>query len=94
MSILENIIEYGFSSSLLVNAALFIPQIITLLKTKSARGASLITFVGFNIIQIFTMLHGVLTHDYLLVGGYILSILTCGTVSVLIIYYRYVKKEA
>jgi MtN3 and saliva related transmembrane protein len=92
MSIMDTVIEYGFSSSLLVNAALFIPQIITLIKRKSAMDASLLTFAGFNVIQLFTMLHGLLTHDYLLVAGYILSILTCGTVSVLIIYYRYIKK--
>ncbi len=92
MFITEYIIEYGFSISLLVNAALFIPQIITLLKSQSAKGASLITFAGFNVIQIFTMLHGLKTHDYLLAGGYLLSIVTCGTVTALIIYLRYIKK--
>lgn len=86
------IIEYGFSISLLMNAVLFIPQIMALLKNKSAKGTSLITFAGFNIIQIFTMLHGLMYHDYLLAGGYLLSIITCGTVTVLIFYYRYIKK--
>lgn len=93
MSIIETIIQYGFSISLLVNAALFIPQIISLLKSKSAKGISLITFAGFNIIQLFTMLHGLYLGDYLLAGGYLLSIITCGTVSVLICYYRYIKIE-
>ena len=88
----QYIIEFGFFISLLVNAILFIPQVITLLKTKNAEGLSLITFVGFNIIQVFTLLHGLITHDYLLVGGYLLSILTCGAVSMLILYYKYLKK--
>jgi MtN3 and saliva related transmembrane protein len=91
MSTTEYMIQYGFSISLLVNAALFIPQFITLIKKKSAAGVSLITFAGFNIIQIFTMLHGLLEHDYLLAGGYFLSIITCGSVSFLIVYYKYIK---
>ncbi|KTD56225.1 PQ-loop domain-containing transporter [Legionella shakespearei] len=93
MSLTESIVQYGFSISLIVNAALFIPQIISLIRTKSAKGISLITFGGFNVIQLFTLLHGVYVEDYLLAGGYLLSIATCGTVSLLIIYYRYVRKE-
>ena len=91
MSITNYIVQYGFSISLLANAALFIPQIITLLKKKSAVGVSLITFLGFNIIQLFTMLHGIIEKDYLLAAGYFLSILTCGCVSFLIVYYKYIK---
>lgn len=89
MSVTESIIQYGFLISLLVNAALFIPQIITLLKTKSSQGLSLVTFGGFCIIQLFTLLHGIYAKDYLLAGGYFLSIVTCGTVTLLICYYRY-----
>ncbi len=91
MSITEYVVQYGFSISLLANAALFIPQIITLIKKKSALGVSLVTFVGFNIIQLFTLLHGLLEKDYLLAGGYFLSLITCGWVSCLIVYYKYVK---
>lgn len=85
----EWIIQLGFSLSLLVNALLFIPQIITLIKTKSSQGLSLVTFAGFNIIQLFILLHGIVVGDYLLAAGYFLSIISCGSVSVLIIYYRY-----
>lgn len=93
MSLTENIVQYGFSISLIINAALFIPQIISLIRTKSSKGISLITFAGFNVIQLFTLLHGIYVDDYLLAGGYLLSIITCGTVSLLIIYYRYIRKE-
>ncbi|MBA2651055.1 MAG: hypothetical protein H0U73_02100 [Tatlockia sp.] len=92
MSISGYIIQYGFSLSLIVNAGLFIPQIIALVKTKSSTGVSLLTFAGFNIIQLFTMLHGWFIGDYLLAVGYFLSILTCGSVSFLIIYYKFIKK--
>lgn len=86
------IVEFGFSISLLVNAVLFIPQAWIIFQTKSVKDVSLLTFVGFNVIQLFTLFHGILTHDYILVLGYLLSILTCGTVSVLIFYYRYIKR--
>lgn len=85
------IVEFGFSISLLVNAILFIPQAWIIFQKKSVNDVSLLTFVGFNVIQLFTLLHGLLTHDYILVFGYFLSIVTCGTVSGLIFYYRYVK---
>lgn len=86
------IVEFGFSVSLLINAFLFIPQIITILKSKSAAGVSLITFGGFNIIQLFTLFHGLVSGDYLLATGYFLTILTCGTVTALVFYYRFIKK--
>ena len=86
------IAEFGFSISLLVNALLFIPQARIIFRTKNVNDVSLVTFVGFNIIQLFTLLHGLITHDYILVLGYFFSIVTCGTVSFLIIYYKYIKK--
>jgi MtN3 and saliva related transmembrane protein len=88
MTIFETLIHFGFSLSLLVNAMLFLPQILSLARRKDATGVSLITFLGFNVIQIFAVLHGFLTKDYILAAGFFLSILTCGTVSLQIIYYR------
>lgn len=88
MQFAHMMIEFGFGASLLANALLFIPQIISLLKKKSSEGLSLITFLGFNVIQIFTLFHGLSTHDDLLVIGYLFSIVTCGTVSFLIAFYR------
>ena len=85
---LEIIIETIFSLGLFINAALFIPQIIQLYKIKDSKGFSLITFVGFNITQLFIVLHGILHKDYLLIIGYLLSFFTCGIVTLMIIYYR------
>jgi MtN3 and saliva related transmembrane protein len=76
-----------------VNALLFIPQITTLLKHKTSKGISLITFAGFNIIQLFILLHGLIEKDYMLALGYLLSLITCGSVTVLIIFYRYFKVQ-
>lgn len=82
-------IEILFSLGLFINALLFIPQAIKLYQTKNSKELSLLTFGGFVIIQFFTLLHGYLHKDYLLMLGYFLSILTCGLVLVLIIKYRF-----
>jgi len=82
------LIEMFFSLGLFINAALFVPQAIQLYRTKDSTAFSLLTFGGFNLIQIFTMLHGLLQHDYILATGFLLSVLTCGTVTVMIVVYR------
>lgn len=82
------LIETGFSISLLANALLFIPQIIAILRKKSSSSLSLITFLGFNVIQLFTLCHGIIVQDYLLAAGQLLSLMTCGAITVLILYFR------
>ena len=86
-------IEFFFSCGLFINALLFIPQIIRLWSRKDSKEVSLLTFGGFNIIQLTALLHGVIHSDYILTIGYALSILTCGAVTFLIIYYR-IKNRA
>jgi MtN3 and saliva related transmembrane protein len=83
-----NIIELIFSSALFINGALFIPQALRLIKQKNSEEMSLITFFGFNLIQIAIILHGIIMQDYLLIIGYAFSLLSCGTVTALIILYR------
>jgi len=86
-----------FSMALLINALLFIPQAIKIWREQTARGVSLITFLGFWIIQLVIVIHGIIKHDYLLALGYLLSMLTCGVVILLAVYFRhnnsYVKGE-
>lgn len=85
---LKDLVEFIFGLGLFLNAALFIPQIISLYKAKTAQGVSLLMFMGFNFIQLSTVLHGYYQNDYLLMIGYLLSLLTCGMVTSLIILYR------
>ena len=85
---LRIVVEFLFGIGLFINAALFVPQIVVLLREKHSKDLSLITFGGFCLIQFFTVLHGIYVHDWLLVIGYVLSIATCGAVTVLAIYYR------
>jgi MtN3 and saliva related transmembrane protein len=85
---LYHVSEMMFSLGLFINAALFIPQVIKLYQTKKADEFSLVTFLGFCFIQIFTVIHGYLHKDYILLAGYLLSLLTCGALTGLIIKYR------
>lgn len=71
-----------------VNAMLFLPQAIKIYKTKNVQGLSWITFFGFNLIQIFTILHACIHSDYALMFGFMLSFVTCGIVAFLIFFYK------
>jgi MtN3 and saliva related transmembrane protein len=77
-----------FGLGLGCNAALFVPQIIALWRKKTAEGVSLVTFAGFSVLQVVGIIHGVLEHDWSLILGMSASLLTCGTVTVLAIFYR------
>lgn len=80
--------ELIFSLSLFINALLFVPQAITILKEKTAQGVSSITFLGFFIIQCAIALYCIINKDYLLIVGYLLSMVTCGTVVYLIFFNK------
>jgi len=84
----EVIIETIFSISLFINAILFVPQIIQLYKIKNSKSFSLTTFVGFNLIQLSILLHAFLHKDYLLAIGTGLSLITCGIIVFMILFYR------
>src|SRR3990167_9389215 len=77
-----------FASALFINALLFLPQLRLMIKTKSSRDVSLVTFLGFLIIQLTVVLHGIIHQDYLLIWGYSLSMVVCGILVALIFYYR------
>ena len=73
---------------------LFIPQAYRLFKKKDSKELSLLTFGGFNFIQLFIMLYGIIHQDTLLIVGYSLSFMTCGSVTVLTIFYRLRQKAS
>lgn len=89
--LIYSLIELLFSFALFINALLFIPQAIKIFKEKTAKSVSLLTFLGFLIIQFATVLHGVIHHDRILVIGYLLSMLTCGSIVILIARYNLKK---
>ena len=81
-------IELAFGFSMFINAMLFVPQAIKIYKTKNANGLSAVTFLGFNAIQLCTILHGYINQDYILMFGTMLGFIFCGTISILIYRYR------
>ena len=93
MIIVKDAIQFVFSIALFINALLFIPQAMRIVKEKSAKGVSLLTFLGLLLIQFTIVLHGIITRDYLLIVGYIVSMTTCGAVVILVVYYNKRKSE-
>jgi MtN3 and saliva related transmembrane protein len=82
------LVKILFSCSLFFNAVVFIPQAIKIFRLKNSGALSLPTFVGFNIMQLLATLHGYFEKDYVLMSGFLSSLITCGTVTILIMIYR------
>lgn len=80
-------IESIFAVSVFFSAALFMPQAMQIHKTKHVSDLSKTSFLGFNIIQAFTILHAYIHDNYALMFGFMLSLCTSGIVSYLIFLY-------
>jgi MtN3 and saliva related transmembrane protein len=85
---MKEIIAVLFGLGLVVNGLLFVPQAIALWRKKSSEGVSLVTFGGFNLLQLVGIVHGVYQHDRSLILGMIASFLCCGAVTSQTLYYR------
>jgi len=88
MALYDEMAEVFFVGGLLANTVLFVIQAIRLYKVKNSQGLSLITFIGFNLIQLSLVLHGIITKDTLLAVGYIFSFIACSVVTIMIPLYR------
>jgi len=80
-----------FSTALFVHGFLFIPQAIKIWRRKNADGVSLLTFAGFNVVQLSAAIHGYFVHDLILMFGTGFSLLTCGSVTFSVIYFNLYK---
>jgi len=76
------------------NALLFVPQVLAVWRKKSDEGISLITFGGFSILQAIGIVHGAYQHDLSLILGMAASLLTCGSVTSLTVFYRLKRLRA
>ncbi len=90
--IYNDVVEFFFASALFINAMLFLPQAWKVFKHKRSGEVSLITFGGFLITQLLTVIHASIKNDYVLLGGYILAMSSCGLVVALALYYRIKNK--
>jgi len=85
---MKQFVAVAFGLGLLCNALLFVPQVLALWRKKNSEGVSLLTFGGFSVLQAIGIVHGFYQHDRSLVLGMAASLLTCGTVTALTLFYR------
>jgi len=85
---MREIVTFLFGLGFVFNASLFIPQALRIIKTKSARNISLLTFAGFNVLQINGAFYGYYQNDLILLYGNVISFICCFAVTFLATYYR------
>ena len=85
---MKEIVAVIFGLGLGCNALLFVPQVLAVWRKKSDEGISLITFGGFSVLQMVGIVHGLYQRDLSLTLGMAASLLTCGSVTMLTLYYR------
>jgi MtN3 and saliva related transmembrane protein len=92
----KEIVAVIFGLGLGFNALLFVPQVAAVWRKKTDEGISLITFGGFSVLQAIGIVHGAYQHDWSLLLGMAASLLTCGSVTALTVFYRVkrVRREA
>lgn len=91
---MKQIVAVVFGLGLLCNALLFVPQAIAVWRKKTDEGISLITFGGFSVLQAIGIVHGLFQRDLSLIFGMSASLLSCGTVTSLTLFYRVRRKHA
>jgi len=85
---MKDLLDWLFGLGLGCNALLFVPQVLAVWRKKTDEGISLITFGGFSVLQVIGIVHGVNHQDWSLILGMSASLLTCGSVTALTIFYR------
>lgn len=85
---MKQIVAVIFGLGLLCNALLFVPQALAVWRKKTDEGISVITFGGFSILQSIGIVHGLYQRDLSLILGMAASLLSCGTVTFLTLFYR------
>lgn len=86
---MSSIVAWVFGFGMALNALLFLPQALAIWRTRRVEGVSLLTFGGFNVLQALGVLHGVLQRDWSLAAGMAVSLVTCGSVTLLTLLYRH-----
>ena len=90
---MKQIVAVIFGLGLLCNALLFVPQVLAVWRKKSDEGISLITFGGFNVLQIIGVIHGIYQQDLAIILGMLAILLTSGSVTFLTLLYRTRRKR-
>lgn len=91
---MKEMVAFLFGVGWAMNALLFLPQLIAVVRKRSSEGVSLITFGGFSVLQAIGVAHGYLQHDNSLVFGMGTSLAACGTLTLITIYFRLKERAA
>jgi MtN3 and saliva related transmembrane protein len=85
---MKEIVAVIFGLGLVCNALLFVPQVLAVWRKKTDEGISLVTFGGFSVLQVVGIVHGCFQRDFSLILGMAASLLSCGAVTLLTVFYR------
>ena len=66
----------------------FLPQIIHIFKTREVQGVSFITFLGFNLIQLVSAIHGYETKNNTLFYSMIIAMSFSGIIVLQILFFK------
>jgi uncharacterized protein with PQ loop repeat len=88
MHILKNFFEILFGIAMIINAAVYIPQALKLIRMKHTKEVSLITFSSFTIFLFVQCVYALLRHDTHFLWGSLLVLMSSFSVTSLIIYFR------
>ena len=83
-----------FGLGLGCNAAVVCAPGVRRVAKKTDEGISLITFGGFSVLQAVGIVHGAYERDWSLILGMAASLLTCGAVTALTMFYRWKRLSA
>ena len=85
---MKDIVAWLFGLGMGLNALLFVPQALSIWRTGRTEGVSLVTFGGFNALQDPMEDPQCLQRDWSLTAGMAVSLVTCGSVTLLTLVYR------
>lgn len=86
--LIKDVSHSVFILLLLVNALLFLPQALRILRKKTADEISLFTYIGFWIIQFIFVIFALNNDNYWLVFAYLIGMVACGLVIALVFRFR------
>lgn len=85
---MKTIIDILFGLGLFINALLFVPQLLRIVRVKSGHDISLLTFAGFFILNLISSIYGYYHSDWIMVIGYAVSALMCVLIVLATLIYR------
>jgi len=87
MEIVKTTVDIIFGFGLFINAIIYLPQVIKIIRLKEAKDLSFVTFFGICLLQLVMGLHGYFHQDYVLMVGMWASLIVSAFLTYLIVLY-------